>query len=56
MRSARGIDEELINGALASKDFKNLLGLPGVNTPEYASVKATLSPMVQIGSVSGAGL
>lgn len=55
MGSARGIDEGLIRGTLASKDFKNLLGLPGINTSEYASVKATISCMVQIGSVGGAG-
>lgn len=56
MGSARGIDEGLISGTLASKDFRHLLGLPGANTAEYASVKATISSMVQIGSVGGAGL
>ena len=51
-----GVDEGLISGTLASKDFRDLLNLPDVHSTEYASVKATIAAMVQIGSVAGAGL
>ncbi|KAL6251367.1 hypothetical protein RBB50_001576 [Rhinocladiella similis] len=56
MGSARGVDEGLISGTLASADFRDMLHLPNVHSSEYASVKATISSMVQIGSVAGAGL
>lgn len=51
-----GVDEGLISGTLASADFRDMLHLPNVHSSEYASVKATISSMVQIGSVAGAGL
>lgn len=56
MGSARGLDEGLISGTLASADFRNTLHLPDTSTPEYANIKATIASMVQIGSVAGAGL
>lgn len=56
MGAARGVDEGLISGTLSSKNFRDLLNLPDVKTPEYATVKANISTMVQIGSVAGAGL
>ncbi len=55
MGAARGIDEGLISGTLASSDFKKLLNLPS-SGPEYAQIQANISAMVQIGSVAGAGL
>ncbi|RAO72788.1 uncharacterized protein BHQ10_008800 [Talaromyces amestolkiae] len=56
MGAARGIDEGLISGTLDSAAFRNVLHLPNVNSSEYAQVKATISSMVSIGSVAGAGL
>ncbi|KFY36465.1 hypothetical protein V494_05029, partial [Pseudogymnoascus sp. VKM F-4513 (FW-928)] len=56
MGAARGVDEGLISGTLSSANFRDLLDLPGLETPEYATVKANISSMVQIGSVAGAGL
>ncbi|KAK9318918.1 general substrate transporter [Lipomyces orientalis] len=56
MGAARGVDEGLISGTLASSAFRNLLRLPGINTSEYASIEATISSMVSIGSVGGAGV
>lgn len=56
MGAARGVDEGLISGTLDSADFRDLLHLPNVDSPEYAEVKATISSMVSIGSVAGAGL
>lgn len=56
MGTARGLDEGLISGTLASVDFRNSLHLPPTDSPEYADIKATISSMVQIGSVGGAGL
>lgn len=54
--TARGVDEGLISGTLDSAAFRDLLNLPGVKTLEYAETKATISSMVSIGSVAGAGL
>lgn len=56
MGSARGLDEGLISGTLASVDFHNLLQLPPQDSVEYADVQATISSMVQLGSVGGAAL
>lgn len=56
MGAARGLDEGLISGTLASVDFRESLNLPPVGSAEYASIQATISSMVQIGSVGGAGL
>jgi len=56
MGAARGIDEGLISGTLAKKDFKRLLGLDLMGEQELADVKGNISAMVQIGSVGGAAL
>lgn len=56
MGAARGVDEGLISGTLASSNFRDLLNLPDVESAEYADIKATIASMVQIGSVAGAGL
>lgn len=56
MGAARGVDEGLISGTLASSNFQELLHLDTLSTAEYADVKANISAMVQIGSVAGAGL
>lgn len=56
MGTARGLDEGLISGTLASVDFRNSLDLPPIGSVEYANVQATISSMVQIGSVGGAAL
>jgi MFS family permease len=56
MGAARGVDEGLISGTLASKNFQALLKLDHLSDTEYANVKANISSMVQIGSVAGAGL
>ena len=56
MGTARGLDEGLISGTLASKDFRDLLSLPDPDSADFAEVKATISSMVQIGSVGGAAM
>ena len=56
MGSARGIDEGLISGTLAAESFRNMLNLPDADSSAYAEIKATISSMVQIGSVGGAAL
>lgn len=56
MGCARGLDEGLISGTLASVDFRTSLHLPPVDSKEYADVQATISSTVQLGSVGGAGL
>lgn len=56
MGTARGLDEGLISGTLASADFRNTLHLPPTDSVEFADIKATVSSMVQIGSVGGAAL
>lgn len=56
MGAARGVDEGLISGTLAKKNFQNLLGLNTMDAVELANVKANISAMVQIGSVGGAAM
>ena len=56
MGAARGIDEGLISGTLAKKNFIELLGLDKMDKVELANVKGNISAMVQIGSVGGAAL
>lgn len=56
MGAARGVDEGLISGTLAKKNFIHLLGLDKMDDIELANVKANISAMVQIGSVGGAAL
>lgn len=56
MGTARGLDEGLISGTLASQDFRDLLNLPDPDSAAFAEVKATISSMVQIGSVGGAAM
>lgn len=50
MGAARGVDEGLISGTLASKDFKKLLNLDKLDPdgPEWANIKANVSSMVQV--------
>jgi hypothetical protein len=54
MGAARGIDEGLISGTLASKQFVHLLQMDTLSTIDYANVKANIAAMAQIGSVLGA--
>lgn len=56
MGAARGIDEGLISGTFATKNFQQSLGLNKLDAVEYANVKGNVSAMVQIGSVAGAAL
>jgi hypothetical protein len=56
MGAARRLDEGLISGTLTSVDFRNSLNLPPVGSAAYASFQATITSMVQIGGVGGAGL
>jgi len=56
MGAARGIDEGLISGTFATKNFQRSLGLDKLDPVEYADVKGNVSAMVQIGSVAGAAL
>lgn len=58
MGAARGVDEGLISGTMASLHFRETLGLEVLDPkgPEFANIKANVSAMVQIGSVAGAGL
>lgn len=54
MGAARGVDEGLITGVFNSHAFKQSLGIDGLDDDELASVKGTVSSMVQLGSVAGA--
>ncbi|KAI9843753.1 MAG: hypothetical protein M1837_006113 [Sclerophora amabilis] len=54
MGAARGVDEGLISGTLASDNFKKLLGFDELSVVDVAQVTANISAMVQIGSVGGA--
>lgn len=56
MGAARGVDEGLISGTLASKNFRAFTGLDKLSLSEFENTKANISSMVQIGSVAGAGL
>ncbi|CAG8982282.1 hypothetical protein HYALB_00004516 [Hymenoscyphus albidus] len=56
MGAARGIDEGLISGTLAKKNFTQKLGFDEMDDVELANVKGNISAMVQIGSVGGAAL
>jgi len=56
MGAARGIDEGLISGTFATKNFQRSLGLDKLDEVAYADVKGNVSAMVQIGSVAGAAL
>ncbi|CAG8952430.1 hypothetical protein HYFRA_00001177 [Hymenoscyphus fraxineus] len=56
MGAARGIDEGLISGTLAKKNFTQKLGFDKMDDVELANVKGNISAMVQIGSVGGAAL
>ena len=53
--AARGVDEGLIGGTLASSNFRKQLNLDN-KSPDYANVKANIASMVQLGSVLGASL
>lgn len=51
MGAARGVDEGLISGTLASKHFQKLHGLDILehdNKAEFANIKANISSMVQV--------
>ncbi|OJJ52556.1 hypothetical protein ASPSYDRAFT_164459 [Aspergillus sydowii CBS 593.65] len=52
--AARGVDEGLITGVFNSHAFKQSLGIDGLDEAALASVKGTVSSMVQLGSVAGA--
>lgn len=54
MGAARGVDEGLISGTLASKTFLSSLGINKLNDVDKAAVTGNISAMVQIGSVGGA--
>jgi hypothetical protein len=54
MGAARGVDEGLITGVFNSHAFKKQLGIDDLEDGELASVKGTISSMVQLGSVAGA--
>lgn len=54
MGAARGVDEGLITGVFNSHSFKQSLGIDNLDDDELASVKGTVSSMVQLGSVAGA--
>ncbi|KAJ9604985.1 hypothetical protein H2200_010374 [Cladophialophora chaetospira] len=56
MGAARGIDEGLISGTFASKNFQKITGIDQLEDVAYANVKGNVSAMVQIGSVAGAAL
>lgn len=56
MDTACKVDEGLISGTLVSKTFRQLLHLPGVDTPEYASIEENIAFIVHVESVGGAGL
>lgn len=52
--AARGVDEGLISGAFASKDFQKTINYDQYSASEKTNIKANVSAMVQIGSVGGA--
>lgn len=54
MGAARGVDEGLITGVFNSHAFKLSVGIDDLPEAELASVKGTVSSMVQLGSVAGA--
>lgn len=54
MGAARGVDEGLITGVFNSHSFKSRLGIDDLDKVSLASVKGTVSSMVQLGSVAGA--
>jgi MFS family permease len=56
MGAARGIDEGLISGTFASKNFQALTHINKLDAVALANVKGNVSAMVQIGSVAGAAL
>jgi hypothetical protein len=51
---AWGVDEGLITGVFNSHAFKKSLGIDDLDEGALASVKGTISSMVQLGSVAGA--
>ncbi|KAJ5354952.1 hypothetical protein N7541_005996 [Penicillium brevicompactum] len=54
MGAARGVDEGLITGVFNSHAFKQSIGIDDLEASELASIKGTISSMVQLGSVAGA--
>jgi hypothetical protein len=48
MGAARGVDEGLISGTLASKNFKELVGIADLDDKAYADIQANISSMVQV--------
>ncbi|KAM0332542.1 hypothetical protein ACHAQA_002826 [Verticillium albo-atrum] len=52
--AARGVDEGLITGVFNSDAFKAQVGLTDLDADELASIKGTVSSMVQLGSIPGA--
>ena len=52
--AARGVDEGLISGAFASKNFQRSIKYSSYSKVEQANIKGNVSAMVQIGSVGGA--
>ncbi|KAJ6133219.1 hypothetical protein N7471_008434 [Penicillium samsonianum] len=54
MGAARGVDEGLITGVFNSHAFKQSVGIDDLSKDDLASVKGTISSMVQLGSVAGA--
>lgn len=57
MGAARGVDEGLISGTLASTNFLNLSGLAAQSKTDpagYAQAIGNISAMVQLGSIVGA--
>ena len=54
MGAARGIDEGLISGVFASKDFQRSIDVDLLESSDFANVKGNVVAMVNIGSVGGA--
>ncbi|EFQ36563.1 hypothetical protein CGRA01v4_13463 [Colletotrichum graminicola] len=54
MGAARGVDEGLISGAFASKDFQKFIHYETYSAEEQTNIKANVSAMVQLGCVGGA--
>ncbi|KAK2006335.1 general substrate transporter [Colletotrichum eremochloae] len=54
MGAARGVDEGLISGAFASKDFQKFIHYETYSEIEQTNIKANVSAMVQLGCVGGA--
>jgi hypothetical protein len=52
--AARGVDEGLISGAIASKNFQSTINYGSYSDIDKTNIKANISAMVQIGSVAGA--